>query len=134
MVGTAVNGLFQQCFGRDLPRGFSLHARLLCPGAVEMNDEGMIAHQIEHGSGVEGEVRSDYVGRMPVERFPYPAANGSAARPETRRLRGDACKPREGGPVDRGRSDDESPNRRFSIGEMSEKSSENAIGTATGVL
>jgi hypothetical protein len=99
-----------------------------------MNDEGMIAHQIEHGSGVEGEVRCDYVGRMPVERFPYPAANGSAARPETRRLRGDACKPREGGPVDRGRSDDESPNRRFSIGEMSEKSSENAIGTATGVL
>jgi hypothetical protein len=99
-----------------------------------MNDEGVIVHQIENGSGVEGEVRCDYVGSIPVERFLYPAANGPTTRPETRRLRRGARKPWDGGAIDRRRSDDETPYRRFSIGEMSEKGSENAIGTATGVL
>jgi hypothetical protein len=97
-----------------------------------MNDEGMIAHQIENRSGVEGEVRCDYVGRMPVERFPYLAANGSTARPETRRLGRDACKPRDSGAIDRRRSNDETSDRRFNIGEMSEKGSKNAIRAATG--
>jgi hypothetical protein len=97
-----------------------------------MKDEGVIAHQIENGSGVEGEVRCDYVRRMPVERRPYTAANGSTARPETRRLRGDACKDREGVAIERGRSNDETSDRRFGIGEMSEKGSKNAIGAATG--
>jgi hypothetical protein len=36
--------------------------------------------------------------------------------------------------VDRRRTDDETSYRRFSIGEMSEKGSENAIGAATGGL
>jgi hypothetical protein len=99
-----------------------------------MNDEGMIAHQIENRSGVEGEVRCDYVRRMHVERRPYTAANGSTARPETCRLRGDACKPRDSGAIDRRRSNDETSDRRFGIGEMSEKGSKNAVGAATGCL
>jgi hypothetical protein len=99
-----------------------------------MNDEGMIAHQIENRSGVESEVCRDYVGSMPVEHRPYATANGPTTRPETRRLRRGARKPWDGGAIDRRRSDDETPDRRFSIGEMSKKGSENAIGTATGGL
>jgi hypothetical protein len=99
-----------------------------------MNDEGMIAHQIENRSGVESEVCRDYVGSMPFERRPYATANRPTARPETRRLRRGARKPRDGVAIDRGRSNDETSDRRFSIGEMSKKGSKNAIGAATGGL